>query len=206
MNSSAMPTPANSLRRTVWMYLIIGISALGLAACLLGVIGLLTLMGTNRPEALALCLGIVATLSGVFGLLLLIVFVAAYPQAAEVDGLLAGKTLIAHWRYAVDEQNQPKAGYVYIGPKGVYKDGPTTGSSGAAGSWSRSLTKRASRRGCGSSIEPSAGPTAVHRAARRFITTSSYRFPRTRRRQPGESSPNSANGSQARGREGRGIR
>lgn len=123
MNSSAMPTPANSLRRTVWMYLIIGISALGLAACLLGVIGLLTLMGTNRPKALALCLGIVATLSGVFGLLLLIVFVAAYPQAAEVDGLLAGKTLIAHWRYAVDEQNQPKAGYVYIGPKGVYKDG-----------------------------------------------------------------------------------
>jgi hypothetical protein len=123
VNSSTTPTPENSLRKTFGMYLILGVVALLLAACLLGVMGLLSLTDTDGTEALTLRLGSMVTLSGLSGLLLLIVFVAGYHQIAEVDRLLSGKSLLAHWRYTVDEHGQPKTGYVYIGPTGVYKDG-----------------------------------------------------------------------------------
>ncbi|MGQ0605142.1 MAG: hypothetical protein ACT4QE_25985, partial [Anaerolineales bacterium] len=81
-----------------------------------------SITGFDGGQGSAFFLRIVATLSGLVGILFLMAFVLVYPQITEVDSLLSGKTLIAHWYYAVDEQNQPKVVYVYIGHKGVYKD------------------------------------------------------------------------------------
>lgn len=123
MNSTTTPPLENSLRKTFRMYRIVGIAAMVLAACFLGVMGLFNLQGTNNTKVIMLGLGVVITLSGLSGLLLLMVYVAGRHQIAEVDGLLTGETLIAHWRYTNDEHNQLKPGYVYIGAKGIYKDG-----------------------------------------------------------------------------------
>lgn len=120
MDLSETPTPYNSLIVNSWMPLVLSMGALLLAAFLLGVAGSIT--GFDGGQGTAFFLRIVATLSGLVGLLFLMAFVLVYSRIAEVDNLLSGKTLIAHWHNAVDEQNQPKVGCVYIGHKGVYKD------------------------------------------------------------------------------------
>ncbi len=120
MNSPST-TPKNLLRRTFRMYLFVGVPALLIGVFLLGVMGLLSLVSVNG--FIILGLGVVVTISGLLGILLVLVFVAGRHQVDEVDGLLSGKTLIAHWSYQIDENNQPNAGYVYIGAKGIYKDG-----------------------------------------------------------------------------------
>lgn len=98
------------------MYRNLGIASLILAVAVLCVMSLSGSAGRLVP-------GIAATLSGLTGLLLLMVFVAGRHQIVEVDELLSGRTSIAHWRYDMDENNQPRAGYVYIGAKGIYKNG-----------------------------------------------------------------------------------
>lgn len=118
---TSSPTPENSLRRNFRLYLIVGGGALLCAAFVLGFIGLLIVAGASQFVILGL--GVVVTVSGLSGLLLTMVFIAGRHQVAEVDDLLSGKTLIAHWRFDVDENNRPRSGYAYIGAKGIYKDG-----------------------------------------------------------------------------------
>jgi len=118
MNSAS--TPENSLRKSFRMYRNIAIAALMLSAAILSV---MILSSSTESTGGRIVPGIAATLSGLTGLLLLMVFVAGRHQIDEVDELLAGKKRIAHWRYDMDERNQPVAGYVYIGAGGIYKDG-----------------------------------------------------------------------------------
>lgn len=49
--------------------------------------------------------------------------IGMYLKGREIDRLLSGEGLIASWSFPDDEKTNRKAGYVYIGIKGLYRDG-----------------------------------------------------------------------------------
>ncbi len=70
------------------------------------------------------------------GILTLIIGIVLLMQGRKVGRLLSGKDLIAKWSYEPEDNERNKSGYIYIGAKGIYKNGLYT-------SWSKNYALEA---------------------------------------------------------------